>query len=106
MHNNDYRHLPNQIENDFERAPNSDSDSRTLHKSSSAAVPKHMPSFLVEKLGNICEYCHCKQEILWRNLHRDEQHFDACFRYVDGPAGSNRRCFLKRELLGNVMACN
>jgi hypothetical protein len=83
-----------------------------------------MPEYFKEKLKNICPYCHCKGDILWRNLHRIEPRFDACFRYFDGnpaesgdPAGSanpgnsgapaaptkpteedlHRRCFLKRE---------
>ena len=56
-----------------------------------------MPTFFKEKLKNICEYCECKQEVLWNNLLRDEQHFDACFRYVNKDP--TRKCFLKRKLL-------
>jgi hypothetical protein len=76
-----------------------------------------MPEYFWDKLKNICPYCECKGGILWRNLHRAEPHFDACFRYFDGQptaiadssglAGSaastekmsQQRCFLKRGLM-------
>ncbi|KAE9380152.1 hypothetical protein N431DRAFT_394683 [Stipitochalara longipes BDJ] len=66
-----------------------------------------MPDYFWDKLRNICPYCECKGGILWRNLHRAEPHFDACFRYFEGsPAHpvppvslaedkGHRRCFLK-----------
>lgn len=67
---------------------------------------KPMSDYFWDKLRNICPYCECKGGILWRNLHRADPHFDACFRYFEGkpvhPAEpvktkSHRRCFLKRE---------
>jgi hypothetical protein len=58
-----------------------------------------MPDFFTEMLNNICEHCKCKNDILWRNFCRSEQHFDTCFRYFEEKESEHKRCFLKRESL-------
>jgi hypothetical protein len=58
-----------------------------------------LPAFFKEKLKHICAHCHCNQETMWRNYHREEQHFDTTFSYVDSPGKSNGRCFLNRKWL-------
>jgi hypothetical protein len=64
-----------------------------------------MPHQFVEKLDNICTHCDCKRDILWRNLHRADSHFEACFRYHDDKADPStaaaplNKCFLKRKYL-------
>lgn len=72
-----------------------------------------MPEYFKIKVKNICPYCECKGDIVWRNLFRAEPHFDACFRHCDdkseklqdylesassalpGKEKSYQRCFLK-----------
>src|SRR5208282_2638845 len=59
-----------------------------------------MPDLFERKLNSICSKCHCKKDILWRNLQRTEPHFDACFRYFDDREDKDRnysRCFVKRR---------
>jgi hypothetical protein len=109
------RHLP---ANDFKSIMDLDipeADSQTPINWPDPSIP--MPEYFCDKLKNICPYCECKGGILWRNLHRAEPHFDACFRYFDGkPTAvadsadladsvaptetiSQQRCFLKRGLM-------
>jgi hypothetical protein len=96
----DYRHfplVPKPIKGHL--AEPISSRSEVLSEALQEILPADMPDLFKEKLENICPYCHCKKEILWNNLRREEQHFDACFRYVNKPKTSNRKCFLKRMLL-------
>jgi hypothetical protein len=80
-----------------EKTQNGGPDQDALCEPWYVSVPE-MPSFFKKKLEKICSYCHCKGDILWRNLYRPEQHFDACFRYVDDEhPNDDNRCFLKRE---------
>jgi hypothetical protein len=109
----DSRHLPAKnfksvMDLDVPEEPQKTEDPERATYLWPAAPPiPDMPEYFGEKLRNICQYCHCKGKILWRNLHRPEPHFDVCFRYLDGKptesaelAGNepHRRCFLKRKL--------
>ncbi|KAN0106721.1 hypothetical protein V8E51_009597 [Hyaloscypha variabilis] len=58
-------------------------------------LPANMPTFFREKLKKICEHCECKPNILWSNFRRQEQHFDACFRYVNREETLQQKCFLE-----------
>ncbi len=91
--NLDFRHLPTITDVNTQNT-----DIVNHHITGPVTAPDTIPMFFEKKLKNICSHCECKKKILWHNFHRDEQHFDACFRYVDGPPNSDRRCFLKCEL--------
>jgi hypothetical protein len=58
-----------------------------------------LPQFFQNRFTNICKHCHCKSNLVWRNFVRPEQHFDACFRYIENKQDDHKRCFVKRELL-------
>lgn len=105
------RHLPS---NDFKRIMDLDIPEAGSGEPINWPDPtsSSMPVYFWDKIRNICPYCECKGGILWKNLHRADPHFDACFRYYEGePAQSikapdledstsYRRCFLKRESPG------
>jgi hypothetical protein len=99
----DYRHLPSvpkatkEDKNDPVGSPNSkaEAESECLQD----ILPVDIPPFFREKLKKVCEHCECKQKVLWSNFRRDEQHFDACFRYVNKEETLHRKCFLKCKLL-------
>lgn len=105
----DYRHLPSipkatkEVKNDPVGSPSSkfEAESECLKESECLQdiLPADMPAFFQEKLKKICEHCECKQDILWNNFRHDEQHFDACFRYVNKEKTLQRKCFLKCKLL-------
>jgi hypothetical protein len=100
----DYRHLPSkEAKNDPVGSPSSqvEAESECLKESECLQdiLPAEMPDFFQEKLKKICEHCECKQNVLWNNFLRDEQHFDACFRYVNKENALQRKCFLKCMLL-------
>jgi hypothetical protein len=93
-----YRHLPSkEAKNDSvgSRSSQVEAESECLQD----ILPAKMPDFFRKKLKNICEHCECKQNVLWNNFLRDEQHFDACFRYVNKENALQRKCFLKCKLL-------
>jgi hypothetical protein len=100
----DYRHLPSkEAKNDPVGSPSSqvEAESECLKESECLQdiLPPEMPLFFREKLTKICEHCECKQNVLWNNFLRDEQHFDACFRYVNKENTLQQKCFLKCKLL-------
>lgn len=87
------RHLPSPTKDDPKKPVTANPQQRVERRS--VTKPDLIPAYFEKKLKDICPYCHCKKNILWHNYHRDEQHFDACFRYVDDPFRRDRRCFLK-----------
>jgi hypothetical protein len=97
-----YRHLPSipkatKATNDPVGSPSSkiEAESECLQD----ILPANMPAFFQEKLKKICEHCECKHNVLWSNFRREEQHFDACFRYVNKEETLQRKCFLKCKSL-------
>ena len=104
-----YRHLPSipkapkEPKSDPVGSPNSqvEVESECLEESEclQKILPADMPAFFREKLKKICEHCECKQNVLWNNFLRDEQHFDACFRYVNKEKTLQQKCFLKCKSL-------
>jgi hypothetical protein len=103
-HADDYRHLPSkEAKNDPVGFPSSqvEAESECLKESECLQdiLPAEMPVLFREKLKKICEHCECKQNVLWNNFLRDEQHFDACFRYVNKENTLQQKCFLKCKLL-------
>jgi hypothetical protein len=100
----DYRHLPSkEAKNDPGGSPSSQVEAEPERLKEPECLqdilPAEMPVFFREKLKKICEHCECKQNVLWNNFLRDEQHFDACFRYVNKENTLQRKCFLKCKLL-------
>lgn len=104
----DTRHLPfinkaTEVNNNPIRSPSSKVEAEleciTESESLQDILPTNMPPLFQEKLRKICEHCECKEEVLWRNFLCDEQHFDACFRYVNKENTLRRKCLLKCKLI-------
>jgi hypothetical protein len=63
-----------------------------------------MPQHLMELLWNVCPSCCLKGDVVWRNLRRDDTHFEAFNKYFEKGHTHKKICFLTCESLLGLLS--